>query len=156
MIQDDDLGLVLEDLVDQVQREHRQDLVHGLARHQELHVSLLLDRPLLGGDQFADARAVHVVDVLEIDDQAGVTVGDETFHGLFQGRHRLAEDELPLQVQDADAARFADLHLHDSHLRQYDDHHSTAGGAPGIKDSAAARRPPAPFLSAPRRFCARV
>src|SRR5208337_2103255 len=96
----DCLSLVVFHVEDRIELSNLKQVVHFLGQVQQFHLAALVAHRGKGGDQFADARAVYVADVAQIQQDFLLSLRRQVLDGVAQNRAALAQCDASSQVND--------------------------------------------------------
>src|SRR5581483_7600712 len=99
---------------DGVQLGDLQQVVHFLGEVEQLEFAALVADAGESADQFADAGAVDVINVSEVEQDLLVALGDQVADGVAQDHAAFAEGDTSAQIYDCDSIYLsrAGLHTH--------------------------------------------
>src|SRR5579863_5722465 len=105
-------GFVVLHVEDGVELGDLKQVVDLLGEVQEFQFAALILGGVEGADQFADAGAVDIVDVLEIQDDFLGALAQQFAHGVAQNDAAFAERDAPAAVHDCDSIHYSTTNLH--------------------------------------------
>src|SRR5665213_2010204 len=108
----DGFRFIVENVEDGVELGDLQQVLDLLGQLQQLEGAAgVLDRRQ-GADQLADAGAVDVIDVRQIEEDLVGTLGQDVAYGVPDGYASLTQHNLSTQIQDCDSVDFPARKLH--------------------------------------------
>src|ERR1019366_3266011 len=95
-------SLVVHYVEHHAQLRNLQQVVNLLGEVRQLQLAALVPHRGKGADQLADARAVDVVDVAQIEEDFLLSLAEQVFDGVAQNRAAFAQFDLSTQVNNRD------------------------------------------------------